>query len=258
MPLNLLWAPFFVIIQLLMLILSALGISHARKISARIPSGVTTRVQKHLQRLIFEQVFHAATEDAPSSLHAYVVEALIRIETNGDLDAQTQQNLKNALTPLIDTSLQRYALTRTASADIGNTVISTATGAIALKQFTPGGLGIGLVLSAFYAKHHAVQGFLFGETLGSAYYALFPPSPSYEQIACITVGVLGTMAVIAAFAGLVIDPIQYYLGIHQKRLRTMIAQLEKDVTQQTGSRFNPKDAYIARIMDILDAVKTQL
>ena len=68
---------------------------------------------------------------------------------------------------------------------------------------------------------------------------------------------MALLAILAAFAGLLIDPIQYHLGIHQRRLRKMIEQLEIDIQQQAQSRFNPKDPYIARIMDIVDAVKTQ-
>ena len=38
----------------------------------------------------------------------------------------------------------------------------------------------------------------------------------------------------------------------------MIDTLEKDVLQRNDSRYKPKDQYLARLADTIDAIKTQI
>ena len=265
MPINILWAPLYILLHLgtLALSLSLFIFKPAlartiRHLTTRLPQGIPTRVQRQLQASLENELLQSPPSKH-NAMHAHVLHALIEESSEHEhLSAATTEKLADALSPVLDTSLKNYALTRTAAADIHNTLISTVAGAVAMKQFTPGGLGIGMLLSALYAKHRAAHDFILGETLGNAYYTLFPPSPSYLQIFCITALVLAALAIFAAFAGLIIDPIQYHLRIHQRRLHRMLNQMEADVIQRSHSRFNPKDPYVARLMDILDAVKTQL
>ena len=255
MPLNVLWAPFFVCTQLLAWLAGRLNAPKLRELLLLTPSGFTTRVQRHTLNLINTQILG----NTPSYNHFHfcinneIVNALKLHATEGEIKALT-----GAIDPIIDASLNQYAITRTASADLTNTALSTILGALVFNKFTPGGIGFGLLVAAILAKNAHIKTFIFGETLGGWYYALFPPEPSVGLMVSCTFGVMCIFAVLASFAGLLSDPLQYLIGLHQYRLRRLIKHLEADFKQPKDASFKPKDQYIARLLDVLDALKTQL
>lgn len=263
MPINLIWAPFFILLQLTAFILGKCNQHTLRQYLLKIPGGFSTKVQKHSSQLISQYLLGDSQNPQDGELHQCIAQALARTlqnNINGGTHPNTQvqlQTIIQALNPITTQALEQYAITRTASADITNTFISTIAGAFAFKKFTPGGLGLGIILAALAAKHEQTQNFIFGSTLGGYYYELFPPSPSVGLIIACSFGVMGTLAVLASFSGLITDPIQYYTKLHNYRLRKLITHLEQDFNQQNNSSFKPKDQYIARIMDIFDTLKTQ-
>ena len=255
MPINLLWAPLYLIIQLFALACQALHWPVLHRLLRKTPTGFTTKVQKQMVANINRQLLRNTATTADSEFHRYLIEELTTL-ANPRVNVNTQDFIQ-AIDPILNEALAQYAITRTASADITNTALSTALGALMLKKFTPGGLGFGLLIAAFVAKGQYSRDFIFGETLGNYYYALFPPSPSIALIAGCTLGVMCILAVIASFSGLLSDPIQYYTKLHHYRLKKFINHLERDFTQRSEATFKPKDQYLARIMEVLDTFKTQ-
>lgn len=256
MPINLLWAPFYLIIQLFAFISQAFNWSTLHRLLRKTPTGFTTKVQKQMIANISRELLGNATTSGDGEFHSYLLQELTTLANNQEnINPQT---FIQAIDPILNEALAQYAITRTASADIANTALSTALGALMLKKFTPGGLGFGLLIAAFVAKGQYSRDFIFGETLGNYYYALFPPSPSIALIAGCTLGVMCILAVIASFSGLLSDPIQYYTKLHHYRLKKFINHLERDFTQRSETTFKPKDQYLARIMEVLDTLKTQL
>ncbi|WP_053980802.1 DUF6635 family protein [Marinagarivorans algicola] len=282
MPVNLMWAPFFVLLQLTAFILGKCNQHAWRNRLLKIPNGFGTDVQKHSVNIINQHLLGNRQDPKKGELHQYIADELARTlqcnlhqgdnnknnnhSSNNDtinteahnqrLHAQRQKIIQ-AIDPITTQALEQYAITRTASADITNTLISTIAGALAFKKFTPGGLGLGIIVAALSAKHQQTQTFILGSTLGGYYYEIFPPSPSAALIITCSFGVMCTLAVVASFSGLITDPIQYYTRLHHYRLRKLITHLERDFIQQNSSSFKPKDQYIARIMDIFDTLKTQ-
>ena len=57
---------------------------------------------------------------------------------------------------------------------------------------------------------------------------------------------------VAAFAGVVTDPVQRHLGLHRKRLLRFSDSLERQSSDPTASRFTVRDHYVARLVDLLD------
>jgi hypothetical protein len=155
-------------------------------------------------------------------------------------------------------ALTHYGSTRTASADIGNSVASTLVGAFALKTFTPGGVAIGLFLGAYLAKVRAAEQFWLGETLGTLWYTAFPADPTRADTILGIGMTLAALATLASFSGLILDPLQRRLGIHQRRLHKLLDALERDVDAQAGSRYRPPDPLLARILDAVDAARGTL
>ncbi len=257
MPGNLLWAPLYLVVQLCGFLLGRAGWHRGYKWLKKTPSGFRTNVQRKTHTLIHNELLGSPADPCACKLHQSILSEILTT-ANHQTDIDDIDAFRQKLKPLIEQTLTQYTLTRTASADIANTLLSTAIGALTIKKFTPGGLGIGVVLAGLYAKYSSASHFIFGETLGQIYYTAFPPEPSFTVTLISIALVLAVLAVVAAFSGLFTDPIQYALGIHQKRLNTLIDHLEKDFQHESNTSFHPKDHYIARIMELFDAIKTHV
>ncbi len=261
MPANLMWTPLYLLIQLIGYICLRLKWKRIGGLIKRVPSGFVTSVQSRIRDLIYSQLLGNPSHPEKCELYRFISEEILQtVPASSRTSAEdwNQTYIKDALPPLIAQILEQYSITRTASADIANTVITTAAGAIVLKQFTPGGLGLGIIVATLYIKARMASDFMFGETLGGVYYSVFPPEPTLGIIALSTLIVMCCLAIVAAFSGLLTDPIQYYLHIHQKRLRKMLKHMAKDFKRQSKGSFHPKDQYLARIMELIDALKTHV
>ncbi|WP_049723402.1 DUF6635 family protein [Gilvimarinus polysaccharolyticus] len=248
-PFNLLWVPFYIVFRSLAWLSHTCGGAKLAHQLMRIPSGMQTDVQRYLMTCAERELLMRS--ENKNRLRECIVAAIVGHESLTQLDAEHEQrlgrNLANALT--------QYTLTRTATADISNTLVATLAGAFTLQKFTPGGLAIGVVLAGAFANRAAAWDFILGPTLGGWYYTLFPVEPGASLVVLSATGVMALMAVFACFSGLISDPLQGCLGIHQRRLRHMLDSVERDFKRQTQGSFRPKDAYLARLMDIIDAAR---
>ncbi len=257
MPSNLIWAPFYMLIQLISFLLRRLHLPTLANHLRSTPCGFATQVQQQTNNQVYSELLGSPSHVEKCELHRFVLASIT--ETQGvALTNKDEEALREKLHPIVDQTLSQYSITRTASADITNTLLSTATGALTFKQFTPGGLGLGLVFASVYAQHSAKYNFIFGDTLGGIYYAVFPAEPSILIMTTSTLSILGLLSIIASFSGLLTDPIQYRLGLHQYRLKKLIRHMKTDFKTQSRASFRPKDQYLARIMEVFDALKTHL
>jgi hypothetical protein len=115
-----------------------------------------------------------------------------------------------------------YTDTRAAAAEVTTTLITMAAGAAALKQVTPGAMVLGPALASVIAYQAAVASFPLGPTLGGIWYGFFPVAASPSLIAGATGSVMAAGAIMAAFSGIIADPLQRRLGLHRRRLLRLI------------------------------------
>lgn len=151
-------------------------------------------------------------------------------------------------------ALQRYTGTRAASAELTNSLIATSAGAFALGQFTPGGVTLGPALATLIAHQIAVASFPLGATLGAWWYNWFPTSPSLTLSTLTTLLLMLALSAVAVFSGILTDPLQRYLGFHQRRLMRLLDALEGSLLTDSSCEFSPKDHYTARLFDLMELV----
>ena len=84
------------------------------------------------------------------------------------------------------------------------------------------------------------------------WYTLFPVAPSAVLVAGLTGGLLAASTVASAFAGVVADPVQRKLGLHDRRLRLMLDALERQMHDPAAPGFVVHDHYVARLLDLFD------
>lgn len=224
-PFNLFWAPVYVTISLFAILAQKTGSARLYNLLNRMPAGLTTKVQQHVVNLVSTNLLQRTNNENCTSR----LEQLIQKEINSTLHLNDQTpQLSSTVDHAIHDALTQYAITRTASSDITNTFVSTIVGAAAFNKFTPGGLGIGVLIAFIIAKENAKNNFIFGQHIGGLYYSIFPPEPSGYLITGSIAVVLALLAVMASISGLITDPIQAVLGLHNRRLNLFIDKLEHD------------------------------
>jgi hypothetical protein len=257
-PINLLWAPVYALACLVKIpTRKRAGMRWLHRLADRVPAGFTTRVQQHISNLIQADLLNNG-EPTGHLLEDYLVEALESVYERHSSEAVDHQHFIKLIEPVIGDALRQYRVTRTASADITNSISCTVLGAFAFQKFTPGGIGLGVVLASMLAKTLAARDFILGETIGGWYYSVFPPEPSLATTASVMLAVMAALAAFAALSGIIVDPVQAAVGLHRRRLHKLLGHLERDVSLSTQSSFRPKDQYVARILDTFDMIRAGL
>ena len=148
-----------------------------------------------------------------------------------------------------------YVQTRNVAADITAGTLAAVTGIVFFNQFTPGSISAGSAVAHVVSREQAVSEFALGEVVGRAYYALFPVSPSLTVVVVAMLLVMATIAAVAAFSGMIHDPIQTLTGLHRRRLNRLVDAIEASVTQSIGKGYRPKDTFFGRVYDLVDWIK---
>ncbi|PTW48435.1 DUF6635 family protein [Rhodovulum kholense] len=150
-------------------------------------------------------------------------------------------------------ALGDYGGTRSAVAEMTTALGTMGAGALAFQSLTPGMVSFAPGIAAIVAHQAAIAAFPLGGLLGTAWYGIFPTAAPAWMTVAITVPLIGLGALVAAFAGVIADPVQVALGMHQRRLNRLIDALE-DAFTGTGRRgFAAREHYFARLLDLSDA-----
>lgn len=154
----------------------------------------------------------------------------------------------------LEEALTEYTGTRSAASEIATALIALGTGAIAFQQATPGAIALGPIIAVALAQQAAIASFPLGATAGGIWYGFFPAQASPLLVAGSTAGLMGAAALTAAFAGVVTDPVQKSMGLHHRRLHTLIDSLEETFKATDSTGYVAYDLYVARLMDLSDVL----
>jgi hypothetical protein len=194
--------------------------------------GVDTRVQRHLLQRLKSDLL-----DLPEQ------------------KAQINSQFLHQIAEAAEKPLQLYVQTRNVAAYIRAGTIAATLGVIFFNQFTPGSISAGSVIAKELAREQAISEFLLGEIAGKLYYTLFPPAPGLGIIVISLLGIMVLIALVAAFSGILHDPIQSSTGLHQHRLHRFLDAIESSACDPTDQGYRPKDTFFGRIYDLIDWIK---
>jgi hypothetical protein len=214
---------------------------------------LTWLIHTELLELPFRDRVRHATRDA-------LAEAVLADPRLSGAIAETAQAVGRrgddpAFRARLDELIGNYTGSRAAAADIATALLATGTGALAARQFTPGALSLGPVIAGAWAQHAAVASFPLGPALGGLWYAAFPPAAMPGLAAVGSGAAFVALGTLAAFAGVVADPVQRRLGLHRRRLNRLIDALAADLLRREHAGFQPRDHYVARVFDTLDVLR---
>lgn len=220
-----------------------------------------TNVARELQYRLFRDLLQLPYRDQNTHLardgfaETLFGEQLLLSHLEQDVGADFPHEKLRQLEQNLAHLLSTYTDSRAAAADIANQIVTLSAGAALFKQTTPGALSIGPLLASSFAHHTAIASFPLGSSLGGLWYGVFPVSASAGLTVAATGAVMGASAVLTAFSGVITDPVQKSLGLHQKRLHQLIDCIELELRGSGQQDFSVKDHYIARLMDFLDVVR---
>jgi hypothetical protein len=241
--------------------LRRLGARHAaRRLSSRTPfldTDVARELTWRLHSELLELPYDDGRQRSDKDALAETILADPRVAATVDLLAAVAR--RHADEPDRQARLRRiletYAGTRAAAADLVNNVLLASAGIAAFQKLTPGTLTLGPVIAAALAHQAAVASFPLGAGLGGIWYGLFPATPSAALVAGATGGLMLLTATTAAFAGVVSDPLQRALGLHQRRLHRLLDALGRELKGDSDAAFHARDHYVARIFDLIDLAR---
>ncbi len=207
------------------------------------------RLYTELLELPIRQDERNATRDALAEeiLHDPRIEA-------GCATAPRSPAQREAFRAWLAGTARTYEGTRVSAADLANALLSAGAGALAFKKLTPGMMSLGPAAAQVLVQKAAIAGFPLGGGAGALWYGFFPTAAPAALSIGLTGGIMAAGAMLSAFSGIVTDPIQRRLGLHQRRLHRLIACLERELTGGGESRFVVRDHYVARTLDIIEAL----
>ncbi|THD84790.1 hypothetical protein E7811_03425 [Aliigemmobacter aestuarii] len=163
-----------------------------------------------------------------------------------------------ALSDRIVAAIGDYAGTRSAISEFTTALFTLAVGAIAFQALTPGVISMAPGVAGALSHSAAIEGFPLGRTLGSAWYGVFPVGPEPWMVAATVLCLVMAGAVVAAFAGILADPVQARLGIHRRRLIRLMETLEAETGGRRDGPFVAREHLLVRVFDLWDAALSVL
>lgn len=259
-PANVLWAPLHFTLEHAGKGIEKIGFSVTGKQLQSLPSGFSTEVEREVQWRIYTEFLRLPIDQKDRSFHdnGLLEHILAQPELVSILESSLTEISELALSSSgksqLEANLMAYVESRKAASELSSTLIATATTFATTKSLSLGTLGLGQALATSATAHAAVSSFALGKTLGGLYYSIMPVSASTSALILSTGGVAALLGVVSAFSGVVSDPIQGALGLHQKRLRKLVDALEIQLTSNEEGALELKDAYVARVIDLLDVL----
>lgn len=240
-PVNALWAIPSLFMKKVLEVPVKLGWRSGANLIGLLPAGLKTRYQKESERLIAVELLQwPCTMDDRRVLPNGLLDRCSRDQqigpllASGILPAEALKDLSD-----IPRLVGEHSSSRALVLDTAATVLTLTAGWLFFGDHSLGISGIGDQIARQRAKDRAASTFVLGSGLGSAFYAVFPPKPSFWQVVVATclVGLLVTG--MSLLVGLLSDPCLKRAGLQHARLHLLIDAVEDSLYRQLRTRLKP-------------------
>lgn len=261
-PVNIIWSVANIFLALVGFVAGLVRLKKLQNWIRKIPPGWETDMDRQISWLIVTELLELPYQQGQkiSDKDALMAEILkdpdLRSLLNDVLESFSEPAKSPEFRAKLDAKLAEYGATRTASSDLASNATLLVTSKIALGQASFGALSAGTAVSATVANSAAASSFWLGSTAGSYYYAVFPVAASARLFVAVTAVIAIALALVSTFIGILTDPLQAKLGIHQKRLKKLVSAVGSDLSGKVDSDFNLREKYAGRLFDIIDVLST--
>ncbi len=237
-PVNALWAIPSLFLKKLIEIPVKLGWRSGADLIALLPTGLKTHYQKEIERLIATELLdwpctmgdrRASTNGLLERIkhHKQVGPLLV----SGALSDEALRELSD-----IPHLITEHAAGRALVLDTTATVLTLATGWLFFGDYSLGISGIGDQIAGKRARDNAASKFMLGASLGSAFYSVFPPKPSFWQVEGATLIVGLFVTTMSLLVGMLSDPCLKRVGFQHTQLNMLIDAVEDSLHRQLRTR----------------------
>ena len=240
-PVNALWAIPFLFVKKLIEMPVKLGWRSGSDLIPLLPTGLKTRYQKEIERLIATELLDwpGAMGDRRGSSNG-LLERIKHHKQVGPLLASGALS-DEALREISDIPrlIAEHSAGRALVLDTTATVLTLAAGWLFFGDHSLGISGIGDQIARNRAKDNAASSFMFGASLGSAFYSVFPPQPSFWQVIGATLIVGFCITAMSLLVGMLSDPCLKRAGFQHAQLNVLIDTVEERLHRQARKRLKP-------------------
>jgi hypothetical protein len=240
-PVNALWAIPSLFLKKLTEIPVKLGWRSGADLIALLPAGIKTRYQIEIERLIATELleWHGARNDRtalPNGLRERIEQhqQLAPLLASGALPDSALKDLSE-----IPRLIAEHAASRALVFDATATILTVVTGWFFFGNHSLGISGIGDQIARNRAKDRAASTFMFGSSLGSAFYSVFPPKPSFWQVVGATLIVGLFVTAMSLLVGMLSDPWLKRMGFQHTQLNMLIDAVEDHLHRQLRKTLKP-------------------
>ena len=257
-PFNILWSVVKLIAVILAVIGRQLGCQSVATALAKVPAGFETNTAKEINWLIYSQLLEFPFDyrdkhcDRDALLDEIMKDERLRSAVSDYIYQIEQQQDRPDFQKNLNKKLQEYTTTRVATAELASNVLLFISSYSTLGRASFGALGVGNIISASIAHSLAVSSFWLGPAIGGWYYSIVPVTVSLGLIIPVLMLMIVIVAFLSTFIGIITDPLQSALGLHQKRLLKLIESLHAELLSKENTRYHLKEKYCARVFDVLD------
>ena len=240
-PVNALWVIPFLFVKKLIEMPVKLGWRAGSDLIPLLPTGLKTRYQKEIERLIATELL-----DWPGAMgdrRAFSNGLLERIKhhkqvgpllASGALSDEALRELSG-----VPRLIAEHSAGRALVLDTTATVLTLAAGWLFFGDHSLGISGIGDQIARNRAKDNAASSFVFGASFGSAFYSIFPPQPSVWQVVGATLIVGLSITAISLLVGMLSDPCLKRVGFQHTQLNVLIDAVEEGLHRQVRKHIKP-------------------
>ena len=261
-PANLAWTPLHFLLKGVGKGAQHVGLTSVSDKLSDLPAGIRTDIEKEIQWRIYTEFLQLPFEqDDRASQHNALLDSILSQPVLRPVFEESLTRLAKlandeAGKASLTENLSTYVNSRKVAAELSAILVGAAAGYTANQTFNVGALGLGQTFATTLAYHSAVSSFALGNTLGGLYYTVVPVTVSKSALVLSTGGAAALLGVVAAFAGVVADPLQKQLGLHQKKLNKLVDCLEGQLVMEDDEALPVREAYIARVLDLADVLLT--
>jgi hypothetical protein len=261
-PANILWMPPYLLGRLASKLTSRIGMNSISEKINRLPKGFETDVEREINWLIYSELLEIPYQQGDREskkdaiLEACLEQPEVKILLNQYLSRISEKSKHPGFRVSLEKNIEELTNCRTAASDMAGCIVSMASGAALGNQFTPGAYTSGTLLANVLAQQIAISNCVFGSGIGSMWYGVFPAQASLGLLTATVGSFMIGLGLLSAFSGVITDPIQAKLGIHQKRLIKLIEKIEAELLAKDNTQLHFKGTYAKYIFDIADIFRT--
>jgi hypothetical protein len=254
-PLNVALSPILVVTLIAAYLCRRAGWRRGADWLARRRILLRTSVARRVEALIVTDLLDLPLDEgaAARDSHALARAVLAAPQFREMIRKRSSVSEAEAVGQRISGALGEYAGTRSAVAEMTTTLCVLLVGALVFQALTPGMISMAPGVADAMARTNAIATFPLGETVGGLWYGMFAAHAAPWQLGATVAGLVMVGSVVAAFAGVLADPVQVRLGIHRRRLGRLLDTLEGELAGGGDKPFVAREHFFARFLDFWDA-----